>query len=46
MISAYFVSVQVSRSFVSVAAVRWGVMVSIFVLALRFRDVFGVPPPM
>jgi hypothetical protein len=38
------VSVQVSRGFVRVAAARWGGVVSIFVLALRFRDVFWVPP--
>jgi len=44
--SANLVSVHVSRSFVRVAAVRWGIVVSIFVLALRFRDMFGVPPPM
>ena len=46
MISAISESVQVSRSFVRVAAVRCGVVGSMFVLALRFRDAFRVPPPM
>jgi hypothetical protein len=46
MISATYESVQVSRSFVRVAAVKCCVVVSMFVLALRFRDAFGVPPPM
>jgi len=46
MISANFESVKVSRSLVRVAVVRCGVVVSMFVLALRFRDAFWVPPPM
>ena len=38
--------VLVSRSVVKVADVKCGVVVSMFVLASRFRDAFGVPPPM
>ena len=45
-ISANSESVQVSRSVDRVAAIRCGVVVSMFVLALRFRDAFGVPPSM
>jgi len=46
MVSANSKSVHVSRRFVKVAAARWGVVVSIYVVALRSRDVFGVTLPM